>query len=84
MNKEWSLDVLYKGLDDPKYKEDVKKFEGMADFLKKEYEKALKLDDVNKVKALLLAEEEYVGLAYKLFAFTMLYSFNKISIKYKI
>ena len=37
MNKEWSLDVLYKGLDDPKYKEDVKKFEGMADFLKNEY-----------------------------------------------
>ena len=73
MNEEWSLDILYKSIDDPKYKEDVKKFEGMADFLKAEYEKALKLDDVNKVKTLLLAEEEYVGLVYKLFAFTMLY-----------
>ena len=64
MNKEWSLDVLYKGLDYPKYKEDVKKFEGMADFLKNEYEKALELDDVNKVKTLLLAEEEYARDKY--------------------
>jgi len=29
MNKEWSLDVLYKGYDDPKYKEDKEKLAGL-------------------------------------------------------
>lgn len=34
MNYEWSLDVLYKGLDDDKYKNDLKKLEQLIDDIK--------------------------------------------------
>ena len=27
MNQEWSLDVMYRGYEDPKFDEDMKKFE---------------------------------------------------------
>ena len=30
MNSEWSLEVLYKGFDDPKFSADFEKFEGIA------------------------------------------------------
>ena len=30
MNSEWSLDVLYKGFDDPKFSEDLTSFEKKA------------------------------------------------------
>ncbi len=31
MNKEWNLDILYKGLDDPKFKEDFKKIDELIE-----------------------------------------------------
>ena len=30
MNSEWSLDILYKGFDDPKFSEDLTSFEKKA------------------------------------------------------
>ena len=38
MNSEWSLDILYKGFDDPKFKEDLTSFE----------KKAKELDELSK------------------------------------
>ena len=38
MNSEWSLDVLYKGFDDPKFSEDLTSFE----------KKAKELDEISK------------------------------------
>ena len=38
MNSEWSLDVLYKGFDDPKFSEDLTSFE----------KKAKELDELSK------------------------------------
>ena len=31
MKTEWNLDILYKGLDDPAYEEDIRKFQSTAD-----------------------------------------------------
>ena len=73
MNQEWNLDILYKGKDDPELAEDIKKFEGMADFLSKEYDKAVKLPEEKKVETLLLALEKYEKDVYKLYAFLNLY-----------
>ena len=38
MNSEWSLDILYKGFDDPKFSEDLTSFE----------KKAKELDELSK------------------------------------
>ena len=47
MNQEWSLDVLYHGYEDPKFDEDMKKFESEVAGMKEKIEAAKKLDPVN-------------------------------------
>lgn len=46
MNKEWSLDVMYKGYDDPKFKADYAQLEELAQNAKQEMAKASELSDV--------------------------------------
>ena len=38
MNQEWSLDVLYHGYEDPKFDEDMKKFESEVAGMKEKIE----------------------------------------------
>ena len=52
MNNEWSLDVLYKGLDDKKYKEDVKKLDELTEEI---IEFSAKLEEGNDEEKLLAA-----------------------------
>ena len=40
MNQEWSLDVLYHGYEDPKFDEDMKKFESEVAGMKEKIEAA--------------------------------------------
>ena len=43
MNQEWSLDVLYHGYEDPKFDEDMKKFESEVAGMKEKIEAAKNL-----------------------------------------
>ena len=38
MNQEWSLDVMYRGYEDPKFDEDMKKFESEVAGMKEKIE----------------------------------------------
>lgn len=74
MNKEWDLSIFYKGIDTPEFKEDMKKLEGITDFLKGELDKALKENDpVKKAEILLKAGEEETLLIYRVLEYCFLY-----------
>lgn len=66
MKTEWSLDPLYKGLDDPAYEADMKAFEQAVEdfiaFVKTAKDKELK----ERVEGLLLKQEAIYHLLYKL------------------
>ena len=47
MNTTWNLDVMYKGYDDPKYINDIKKVEETITKIKE-----LKLDENNPIKTI--------------------------------
>jgi len=66
MNYEWSLEALYKGLDDPAYEADVKRLEeAVADFATLvEAAKEKKAEEC--VEAILIKEEEITDLVMKL------------------
>jgi len=66
MNYEWSLEALYKGLDDPAYEADVKRLEeAVADFATLvEGAKEKKAEEC--VEAILIKEEEITDLVMKL------------------
>ncbi len=73
MNYEWSLDILYQGLEDPKYKEDRDKLIGLIEEIKGFSEK-LK-DRTNEEEALLQAidyMEQYQVLGNRLGFYLML------------
>ena len=57
MNQEWSLDVLYHGYEDPKFDEDMKKFESEVAGMKEKIEAAKKLDPVKGLETCLMAKE---------------------------
>lgn len=66
MNKEWSLDVLYKGFEDKNYKVDKKKLEQLTEEIKSfsntlaEQSKGDKTEEVNLVKAIDYLEQYQV------------------------
>jgi len=66
MKTEWNLEVLYKGLDDPAYEADMKRFEEVVEEYVAEVEaaKSKKAEDV--IETLILKQEELATLAYKL------------------
>lgn len=69
MNNEWSLDVFYKGYDDPEFLADISKLEEVAAGLGDKLEKAKTMDDVNGLVTVLTAQEEYANVAVKLFSY---------------
>jgi len=65
MKTEWNLDILYKGLDDQHYIDDIKKMENLSGELRKLLDEACKLSEVEKTEKLLLALEEEMRLFYR-------------------
>ncbi len=66
MNKEWSLDEIYKGLDDPGYEADFAALEGAIDTLAAKARQGGNMDQAPDVEALLLAWDEVVRLSYRI------------------
>ena len=66
MNQEWSLDVLYHGYEDPKFDEDMKKFESEVAGMKEKIEAAKKLDPVKGLETCLMVKEEMAALGSRL------------------
>ena len=72
MNQEWSLDVLYHGYEDPKFDEDMKKFESELAGMKEKIEAAKKLDPVKGLETCLMVKEEMAALGSRLGEFISL------------
>ena len=72
MNQEWSLDVLYHGYEDPKFDEDMKKFESEVAGMKEKIEAAKKLDPVKGLETCLMVKEEMAALGSRLGEFISL------------
>ena len=72
MNQEWSLDVLYRGYEDPKFDEDMKKFESEVAGMKEKIEAAKKLDPVKGLETCLMVKEEMAALGSRLGEFISL------------
>lgn len=67
MNTEWNLDVLYKGIDDEKYINDMKKLESFNLRLHETVEKAPSMELKERTEALLICLEEYEKLIARLY-----------------
>ena len=66
MKTEWNLEVLYKGLDDPAYEADMKRFEEVVDEYVAQVEAAKNAKAEDVIESLILKHEELAELAYKL------------------
>ena len=72
MNLNWDLEIMYKGYNDPKYKEDIKKVE---ELIKRTKELAEKLDKANAKEIIeqeLIIEEELSYVISELFSYSSL------------
>lgn len=77
MNTTWNLDVMYKGYDDPKYINDIKKVEETITKIKE-----LKLDENNPIKTIeasLVLTEELNTLLMELFSYSSLRSSTNVN-----
>lgn len=72
MTTEWSLDVLYKGLDDPAYEEDIKiaakKIEGLKTLVKK----ASGMQQREMAEQILTEMEQFIEVVYRLMDYVLL------------
>lgn len=72
MNKNWSLDVLYTGYEDPKFIDDFKAYNQISN----DYHKILNTlshdNDVQSVKAIIRQMSTFAELGYRLFAYVNL------------
>lgn len=68
----WSLEKLYKGLDDPKFNEDILVFDDLAAKLNDESKKLQEGNTLEKLENFILAIEKYQVTATKIFAFVSL------------
>lgn len=66
MNTEWSLDILYKGIDDPAYEADIKKAEQKIEELANYLKSVETLSWKEKTEGLLIRLEELQFAVYKL------------------
>lgn len=66
MNTEWSLDPLYKGLEDPAYEADVKELEKVVEEFIQLVEHVADKELKERTESLILKYEDMVKLAYKL------------------
>ena len=72
MTTEWSLDVLYKGLDDPAYEEDIKiaakKIQGLKTLVKK----ASGMHQREMAEQILTEMEQFIEVVYRLMDYVLL------------
>ena len=71
MNREWSLDVLYKGYDDPKFDADQKELDELLKEFTKQMED-LHRDPKEFLKESLLLQQQITAKAHDLFSFAQL------------
>ena len=79
MNMTWDLDILYKGYDDPKYNEDIKKAE---ELIKKIVSLSLELDVVSAKECIekeLKLEEEFNSIILELYTYSSLRSSTNVN-----
>lgn len=72
MKTEWNLDILYTGLDDPKFTEDMKLLEACNDKLAMLTKTAESMTEKERLEAILLAREEYSVLLNRLAQYVQL------------
>lgn len=72
MNKEWSLDVLYKGYDDPAYQQDLAKIDTLINKIHTFAENLGKSSDKDTVTSYVELMEEFTLLITKLYSYTLL------------
>ena len=66
MNTEWSLEVYYKGYEDPAFAEDFELLQKNAQALETALEQAREQDDVQGLVTVLEAKEAYAKVLFKL------------------
>ena len=72
MNTEWSLDILYKGLDDPAYEEDIKTVTEKIESLKALVKKAADMSEKEMAEQILTEMEQFMEVMYHLMDYVML------------
>lgn len=72
MNTEWSLDILYKGLDDPAYEEDIKTVTAKIESLKALVKKAADMSEKEMAEQILTEMEQFMEVMYHLMDYVML------------
>ena len=72
MTTEWSLDVLYKGLDDPAYEEDIKIAEKKIEGLKTLVKKASGMQQREMAEQILTEMEQFIEVVYRLMDYVLL------------
>lgn len=75
MNTEWSLDILYHGLEDPAYEADIKALEEYIEAMGRAVDDVCrtgKSPDAKTVETLLLAQEKVIGTAHRLISYIQL------------
>lgn len=72
MNTEWSLDILYKGLDDPAYEEDIKTVTEKIESLKALVKKAADMPEKEMAEQILTEMEQFMEVMYHLMDYVML------------
>lgn len=72
MNTEWSLDVLYKGLDDPAYEEDIKIASKKIESLKNLVKKASDMSEKEMTEQILSEMEQFMEVMRRLMDYVML------------
>lgn len=74
MNQEWSLDVLYKGFEDPKFTQDLEELGKKLDAYKAAVEKLpqMKEDPENALETILKLQEDYYLVSRRLMSFCSL------------
>ncbi len=66
MNTEWNLNILYHGLEDPAYEEDMKRFDAVGGQLHDLVARAAQMDEEQRVTEILLCAEEFNRLLMRL------------------
>lgn len=72
MNTEWSLDILYKGLDDPAYEADIKIMTERLESLEKLVKKAPELPEKEMAEQLLTGMEQFMEVTFQLMHYVLL------------
>lgn len=72
MNTEWSLDILYKGLDDPAYEADIKIMTERLESLEKLVKKAPGLPEKEMAEQLLTGMEQFMEVTFQLMHYVLL------------